>query len=632
MRSLALPVIFAYFTGVSCINFPFEAITLKEEDIKAFPAIAFGDKSTSKYEKAACKTQPGTPEWPVDDEWAKFNASLGGALLKPAPPAIVCYPGPLQNTDQCNYLLKNASSTRFYINDPVTVLTEWTEGDTCYATAAPTKNCTQGGFPSYVVNATTVKQIQIAVNFARNKNIRLIVKNTGHDFNGRSSGASSISVWTHYLKSFEFLPEYKQGEYKGLAARVGSGLEAWELYHYMDINNMTIVVPGGSTVGAYGGWMAGGGHSILSSTYGLGSDQPLSLQVVTADGRFVTADTDTNEDLYHALRGGGPGSYGIVTSAVVKAYPAMQVTQSTLDFSGGLHPIMSGTLGSGLPFSYSPDSHGIVEDNEIFWKGVSEFFFFGKKVVDAGGTTYNYVFPAGEDSYSFTTTFQFPGKTIQESFDFVQPLFTSLNAMGINATNKMPTISPSWGSSRQGAGDSPGNSRFTTRLFPYKNWENLTSYDQTMAAIRSTVEEGKYTFHGIHVRPTQKVAGYPGKDAVNPAFREAIMHADLFDSVNMRSLSSQEAKDTHTRLDSFMEKIRVATPGSGAYVNEADVQEPNFQQSFWGNKYARLLKIKKERDPYDVFWSPATVGSEGWEVKSADGLPTQNGPLCRVTK
>lgn len=139
------------------------------------------------------------------------------------------------------------------------------------------------------------------------KLIILLFRNTGHDFNGRSSGASSISVWTHYLKSFEFLPEYKQGEYKGLAARVGSGLEAWELYHYMDVNNMTVVVPGGSTVGAYGGWMAGGGHSILSSTYGLGSDQPLSLQVITADGRFITADTDTNEDLYHALRGGGPG-------------------------------------------------------------------------------------------------------------------------------------------------------------------------------------------------------------------------------------------------------------------------------------------------------------------------------------
>jgi FAD/FMN-containing dehydrogenase len=116
-------------------------------------------------------------------------------------------------------------------------------------------------------------------------------------------------VWTHYLKSFEFLPDFKQGEYHGPAARVGAGLEAWELYAYMDEYNMTIVVPGGSTVGAYGGWIAGGGHSTLASIYGLGSDQALSVQVVTADGKFLTASPDENDDLFYALRGGGPGMF-----------------------------------------------------------------------------------------------------------------------------------------------------------------------------------------------------------------------------------------------------------------------------------------------------------------------------------
>jgi len=120
-----------------------------------------------------------------------------------------------------------------------------------------------------------------------------------------------LSIWTHYLKHFEFLPQHTQdgGNYNSSAARVGSGLEAWELYQYMDMYNMTLVVPGGSTVGAYGGWMAGGGHSTLGSLYGLGSDQVLSIEVVTADGHFVTADPETNADLFFALRGGGPGIY-----------------------------------------------------------------------------------------------------------------------------------------------------------------------------------------------------------------------------------------------------------------------------------------------------------------------------------
>jgi FAD/FMN-containing dehydrogenase len=101
-----------------------------------------------------------------------------------------------------------------------------------------------------------------------------------------------------------------QGSYNGPAAHVSTGLEAWELYKYMKSFNMSIVVPAGSmTVAPWGGWMQGGGHSILASKYGLGADQVLSLQVVIADGSFVTANTETNQDLFFALRGGGPSKF-----------------------------------------------------------------------------------------------------------------------------------------------------------------------------------------------------------------------------------------------------------------------------------------------------------------------------------
>lgn len=90
-----------------------------------------------------------------------------------------------------------------------------------------------------------------------------------------------------------------------MAVRVGAGVEAWELFNFMATYNITIVAPGGSTVGVGGGWFAVGGHGALTSLYGLGADQVLSIQVVTADGRFLTADPFTNEDLFYALRGGG---------------------------------------------------------------------------------------------------------------------------------------------------------------------------------------------------------------------------------------------------------------------------------------------------------------------------------------
>jgi hypothetical protein len=108
--------------------------------------------------------------------WAQLNASLGGALLHPEIPAAACYPGPQKDTDKCNYLLSKASSSRFYLDDPLTVLTEWPEGDTCPTVAKPTGNCTRGGFPVMVVIVSDVKQVQATVNFARNQNIRLVMK------------------------------------------------------------------------------------------------------------------------------------------------------------------------------------------------------------------------------------------------------------------------------------------------------------------------------------------------------------------------------------------------------------------------------------------------------------------------
>jgi len=69
--------------------------------------------------------------------------------------------------------------------------------------------------------------------------------------------------------------------------------------------NMTMPLPGATTVGAFGGWMAGGGHHFLSSLYGNGADQVLEFKVVTADGRYRTVTPFQNGDLYYAMLGGG---------------------------------------------------------------------------------------------------------------------------------------------------------------------------------------------------------------------------------------------------------------------------------------------------------------------------------------
>lgn len=75
--------------------------------------------------------------------------------------------------------------------------------------------------------------------------------------------------------------------------------------------------------------------------------------------------------------------------------------------------------------------------------------------------------------------------------------------------------------------------------------------------------------------------------------------------------------------DTVIPVIEAATPGSGAYLNEGDFQQPNFQDTFFGSKYETLLGIKAKYDPSGLLYSTKAVGSEAWKV-------AKNGQLCRA--
>jgi hypothetical protein len=87
--------------------------------------------------------------------------------------------------------------------------------------------------PLYVVNVTNVAQVQLAVNLARSLNLRLSVKNKGHDFNAKSVAAGSLSVWTHHLNEIQYLgPKFSLGLYTGPALKIGAGVEVLQAYEY----------------------------------------------------------------------------------------------------------------------------------------------------------------------------------------------------------------------------------------------------------------------------------------------------------------------------------------------------------------------------------------------------------------
>ena len=117
------------------------------------------------------------------------------------------------------------------------------EGLTCLPPGLRTEsnNCTLGGYASYSVNISNVAQIQLALNFARNTNIRLVVMNTGHDFADKSLGAGALSIWTHQLREIKFIKNYSYGSYKGPAFKLGAGAMTEDIYRAAEENGVTAV-------------------------------------------------------------------------------------------------------------------------------------------------------------------------------------------------------------------------------------------------------------------------------------------------------------------------------------------------------------------------------------------------------
>jgi FAD/FMN-containing dehydrogenase len=115
------------------------------------------------------------------------------------------------------------------------------------------------------------------------------------------------------------------------------------------------------------GYAQGGGHGQLASQFGLGADQVVEWNVVTASGEVVTATPAQHEDLYWALCGGGGGTFGVVLGAVVKLYPELR------------------TASAMLRFSLSKEDAAVEQYRERFWDVVRVFVVDTLPLLDIGG-------------------------------------------------------------------------------------------------------------------------------------------------------------------------------------------------------------------------------------------------------
>ena len=321
----------------------------------------------------------------------------------------------------------------------------------------------------------------------------------------------------------------------------------------------------------------------------------------------------------------------------MKAYPPLNTTGSSVSLSVGASNLPNMTnfpSGNGTDSTRGRTAPNQVADEETFWSAVGLYYRFGQKIVDAGGYVFGYIYPRGNGTYTLSSSHDMVGMTPQEAHDFMQPLYDGFKALGINITNPPPRSSNRYGrGGRTGSGDQPNQERYRSRLFPRRNWLDDTLWNQTIGALRKSIEEAgpSYTFHGTMAAATSKVAGWPGvESAVNPAWRNGVLHAMLMEKQAL-GLTADQARAKDLQAKKLTDYWRAVTPGSGAYMNEGDPAEPNWQQSFYGGLYPRLLEIKKLWDPWGLFWASTTVGSEAWEVRVEDGYPhSQNGKLCRV--
>ena len=170
--------------------------------------------------------------------------------------------------------------------------------------------------PAALVRCSCAEDVIHAVNWTRSHGLPLSVRGGGHDFGGRSLCDGGVVIDCSHMRAVSVDPERRSATVQG-GATIGDLIVAAQK-HGLATTTGTI-----SSVGL-GGLTLGGGYGPLLGKFGLVADNLLSAQVVTADGRLLTADAKEHPDLYWALRGGG-GNFGVMVSIEYRLHPITQV-------------------------------------------------------------------------------------------------------------------------------------------------------------------------------------------------------------------------------------------------------------------------------------------------------------------
>jgi FAD/FMN-containing dehydrogenase len=561
------------------------------------------------------RVRPADPAWPDAASWQKLRESVGGNLIEVPPLFDRCAREP--DGGGCRNTLANLRNP-FYLSDQPagTEVSGWLDAWTPAASA-------------YAVRADSTADVVAAVNFAREHRLRLVVKGTGHSYLGTSNAPDSLLVWTRAMNAVTlheaFVPAGCTGKVAPVpAVTAGPGAMWIDLYHAVTTQAGRYVQGGGCTSVGVAGLVQSGGFGSFSKRFGTAAAGLLEAEVVTADGRALTVNACAHPDLFFAIRGGGGGSWGVLTRVTLR-------THELPPFFGGAEGTIS------------------ARSDDAFRKLLAHFFeFYARRLFNP---SWGEQVTIGSEN---TLTLSMVGQGLDRSqqrevwapfFSWVQAQTHDLTVMEELGVGAM--AARDWwakrGRDRMIADPRPGAPDYRAwwrgdqdqvgmLLHAYDSlWlpASLLESSQQPRLVEALFAGSRHKEIGLHFN--KGLAGAPADvraaalaTATNPVVADAFALAIIADGEGPAypgmpgaAIDLDAAHRDARAIDAATAELRRIVPGAGSYVSESNFFNPRWQQAYWGAHYPRLRSIKKKYDPEGLFFVHHGVGSEEW---SADGF------------
>jgi FAD/FMN-containing dehydrogenase len=567
------------------------------------------------------RVRPGDPAWPSEARWKQLDQDVGGALVKVHSPLDECLHSP--SGAECTQLFK-AVKNPYFLGEEVGLtqtlgwVDAWTSRPSIYAVAARTAN-----------------DVVAAVNFARQNNLRLVVKGGGHSYQGTSNAPDSLLVWTRKMNDISlhesFVAEGCNGHATATrAVTVGAGAIWAHVYAAVTTQAGGYVQGGGCMTVGVAGLVQSGGFGSFSKAYGIAAGSLLQAEVVTADGVVRIANACTNPDLFWGLKGGGGGSLGIITRLTLRvhvlpdSFGAVNITIRAVSAPAfrRLIGMIVEFYGQSLMNPHWGEQIRLHTDNVL----QIQMVFQGLDRSQAQAVWQPFLDSIDGAQQDFKMEFS-PLKIVATSARTFWAPSMLKKVLGFISTDDRPGAPEGnvfWPGDQGQAGQVLHG--YQSAWLPaalLRNEQQQAFGDALFAATRHW-DVSLHVNKGLAGAPAAAVAA--AKDtAMNPAVLDAfalvICGAEgppAYPGVaGHEPDAAVSARREAQAIGLAMDELRKVVPNAGSYVSESNFFEANWQQSFWGPNYSRLLSVKAQYDPDGLFFVHHGVGSERW---SADGF------------